>query len=95
MFLSWTNNSITGDQNAINRRGIQVGIGTLLQIFSLLPTTADRDIYIANKADCAPPPPSLTLMAALEAMVGSMTLVLPPPSARLLSLSGTPHTNLT
>ena len=54
MFLSWTNNSITGDQNDINRRGIQVGIGTLLQIFSLLPTTADRDIYIANKADCTP-----------------------------------------
>lgn len=53
MFLPWTNNSITGDQHAINR-GIPVGIGTPPQTFSLLPTTADRDIYIANKADCAP-----------------------------------------
>jgi hypothetical protein len=53
MILPWTNLSITGDQNAINR-GVQVGIGTPPQLFSLLPTTADRDIYIANKADCAP-----------------------------------------
>jgi len=53
MFLPWNNVSVTADQVAINR-GIQIAIGTPPQIFSMRPSTADVDLYVANKADCAP-----------------------------------------
>jgi hypothetical protein len=53
MFLPWNNISVTPDQVAINR-GIQIAIGTPPQIFSMRPSTADVDLYVANKADCAP-----------------------------------------
>ena len=53
MFLDWTNLSITGDQHAINR-GVQVAIGTPPQLFSLLPSTDEYNIYVVNAANCAP-----------------------------------------
>ena len=53
MFLPWNNLSVTPDQVAINR-GIQIAIGTPLQIFSMRPSTTDDNLYVANKAVCAP-----------------------------------------
>jgi hypothetical protein len=53
MFLPWNNISVTSDQVAINR-GIQIAIGTPPQIFSMRPSTADVDLYVANREDCAP-----------------------------------------
>ena len=52
MFLFIDQSQFASDQNAIDG-GVRVGIGTPPQTFSLLPTTADHDIYVANKADYA------------------------------------------
>ncbi|KIX96784.1 uncharacterized protein Z520_07504 [Fonsecaea multimorphosa CBS 102226] len=53
MFLSWSNVTVTTDQQAISR-GIQVSMGTPPQIVSLRPSTADDNLYVVNKAQCAP-----------------------------------------
>ncbi|KIW20682.1 hypothetical protein PV08_01259 [Exophiala spinifera] len=53
MFLSWTNVTVTTDQKAINR-GVQVSMGTPPQIVSLRPSTADDNLYVVNRENCAP-----------------------------------------
>ncbi|OQV04101.1 hypothetical protein CLAIMM_09043 [Cladophialophora immunda] len=53
MFLPWSNVTVTTDQKAITR-GIQISMGTPPQIVSLRPSTADDNLYVVNKAQCAP-----------------------------------------
>lgn len=53
MYLPWSNNSVTADQVAISR-GIQITIGTPPQILSMVPSTSDANLHVANKAYCAP-----------------------------------------
>lgn len=53
MLLPWSNVTVTTDQQAISR-GIQMSMGTPPQIVALRPSTADGDLYVVNKAQCAP-----------------------------------------
>ncbi|KIW76102.1 hypothetical protein AYO21_08424 [Fonsecaea monophora] len=53
MFLPWSNVTVTTDQKAITR-GIQISMGTPPQIVSLRPSNADDNLYVVNKAQCAP-----------------------------------------
>jgi hypothetical protein len=53
MYLAWSNVTVTTDQQAITR-GVQLSMGTPPQIVSLRPSTADDDLYVVNRAQCAP-----------------------------------------
>ncbi|KAJ9495762.1 hypothetical protein H2202_008805 [Exophiala xenobiotica] len=53
MYLAWENVTVTTDQKAINR-GVQISMGSPAQILSLRPSTTDDNLYVVNKANCAP-----------------------------------------
>jgi hypothetical protein len=53
MFLDWTNVTVTTDQSALTR-GVQISMGNPPQIVSLRPSTADSNLYVVNRAQCAP-----------------------------------------
>lgn len=51
LLLPWTNVSVTKDGNAISR-GIEVGVGTPNQVFSLRPSIGDVNMWLFNMANC-------------------------------------------
>ncbi|RVX71122.1 hypothetical protein B0A52_03488 [Exophiala mesophila] len=53
MHLPWSNITVTTDQKAITR-GIQLTLGTPPQIVALRPSTADYNLYVANRVSCEP-----------------------------------------
>jgi hypothetical protein len=51
MLLPWTNVTVSKDGNAVSR-GIEVGVGTPNQVFSLRPSIGDVNMWLFNLATC-------------------------------------------
>jgi hypothetical protein len=51
LLLPWTNVTVSQDGVAITR-GIEVALGTPKQVFSLIPSIGDNDMFVFNIADC-------------------------------------------
>jgi hypothetical protein len=51
LLLPWTNITVSKDGNAV-ARGIELGVGTPNQIFSLRPAVGDVNMWLFNMATC-------------------------------------------
>lgn len=51
LLLSWTNVTVSKDGNAVSR-GIEIGVGTPNQVFSLRPSIGDVNMWLFNLATC-------------------------------------------
>lgn len=51
LLLAWNNVTVSQDGVAITR-GIEVALGSPKQVFSLIPSIGDNDMFVFNIADC-------------------------------------------